>query len=70
MVIADSPAEPLLLPGSRVELLLQRGADGVFEIQSVTGMYYLTTGRVRALGLNPFAAAVDGQSEKQFTSAT
>src|SRR5256885_3297736 len=68
--IADSPGEPLLLPGTRVELFLQISSDGVAEIQSITGMYYLTDSRVKALDLNPFAGSVNGQSESEFAAAT
>jgi hypothetical protein len=76
--IADSPAEPLLLPGGRVELLLQNSPNGsangsvssALEIQSVSGMYYFTAGRARALELNPFAGEVDGLSEDQLAKAS
>lgn len=68
--IADSPGEPLLLPGTRVELFLQKSPDGVPEIQSITGMYYLGASGVKALDLNPFAASVDGQAESVFVAAT
>lgn len=70
VMIADSPGEPLLLPGTRVELFLQTATDGVLEIQSVTGFYYLSPSGVRALELNPFASSVNGLSESQFATAT
>ena len=70
ILIADSPGEPLLLPGNRVELLLQNTSDGVPVIQSVSGTYFLTSTGVRALQLNPFASAVNGLSEDALVAAT
>lgn len=70
IMIADSPGEPLLLPGTRFELFLERSSDGSLEIQSVTGMYYFTPNGVKALGSSPFASSVDGQSEVQFQAVT
>lgn len=70
VMIADSPGEPLLIPGTRVELFLQTATDGILEIQNVTGMYYLTGSGLRALELDPFAASVNGVSEAEFATMT
>jgi hypothetical protein len=70
VVIADSPGEPLILPGTRLELFLENAGGGPYQIQSVTGMYYLESGYVRPLALNPFAPSLTGLTEGAFLDAT
>jgi hypothetical protein len=66
--IVDAPNDPLLLPGERVVLLLNRisspGAD--FEVQSVTGHYRIASQAIIALEANPFRSLVHGESESAF----
>jgi hypothetical protein len=70
VVIADSPGEPLMLPGVRAELFLQASSDGMLRVQSVTGMYLLTASGVKALELNPFGSSVNGLPEDTFENQT
>jgi hypothetical protein len=68
MFIADAPAAPLLLPGDRVMVFLQHGAEGKLDIQAFSGLYHLESGRVASVRGNPFAAQIDGKSESAFIS--
>ncbi|HSP53995.1 MAG TPA: hypothetical protein VLS25_00275 [Dehalococcoidia bacterium] len=66
-----APNDPLMRPGTRALLFLQRdtGPD-VYHVQSYTGHYEITDGRVRALPLNDFAEAIDGKSETEALDLT
>jgi hypothetical protein len=68
VVIADSPGGPLLLPGTRAELLLMASPDGFLDVQESTGVYLFTSQGVKATGNNPFAASVDGKHEAALVS--
>lgn len=58
---------PVLLAGDRAILFLQRvGTSSVYDIQNSTGGYRIEAGKVRAVDLNPFRSAVNGQTEQEF----
>jgi hypothetical protein len=69
MFIADAMNAPLLLPGERAMVFLQRNRSGSLEIQSFTGLYRSNSGRVVSVRGNPFAARVDGTLERDFVAA-
>ncbi|MGH9268169.1 MAG: hypothetical protein ACRD0D_08320 [Acidimicrobiales bacterium] len=58
---------PLLLPGDRALVLLERGADypgHPYYVPGFTGQFSIdATGRAKAVNFNPFAAEVDGMPE-------
>jgi hypothetical protein len=65
--LAERANSPLLLPGDRAILLLRKEpGSAVYDVQSFTGMYRVISGKVSALLGNPFAYAVEGQSEDAF----
>jgi hypothetical protein len=67
--LAYADAAPLLLPGDRAILFLQRsGAPNVYEVQSYSGYYRTEGGTVGALPENPFAKEVQGLSETAFVA--
>ena len=68
IVIVDSYAAPLLLPGDSVFLLLQSYNQGLVQ-ETITGTYYVRAGQIQALQLNPFAGQENGLSTADFTTA-
>jgi len=70
VVIADHPNDPLMLPGTRAVLFLQKSSspDAEFSIQGFSGHYELKAGSVTVLGGNTFGAAIAGEPEATFVS--
>jgi hypothetical protein len=68
VIIADSYAAPLLLPGEVVFLFLKSFPQGVFQ-EPVTGTYYVRSGKIRALDQNPLAPKVNGLMSADFIAA-
>jgi hypothetical protein len=60
-------SDPLLLPGDEAILFLEGpDSDGIYSVQSYTGSYGITGGRLTALEGNPFAGQVDVLSVDAF----
>jgi hypothetical protein len=68
VLIVDAYAAPLLLPGESVFVLLQSYPEGLVQ-ETVTGTYYVRSGQIQALDLNPFASQVNGLSAADFVTA-
>lgn len=68
MYIADSPDAPLMLPGDQVVLLLRTAPTG-YEPEPFTGLYWVEPSGMRSVPGNPFAAAVNGRSRRDFEAA-
>lgn len=79
VVLLELRADPLLLPGDRVVLLVTR--DGatleqdagmpVFTVLTWTGQYYLNgDGTLRPIAENPFAREVAGKTVDEFAAAS
>lgn len=68
--IAEAASEPLLLPGDRAVLLLNRStvAPGEYEVEGFTGIYKLNSGKITSVPGNPFGADFDGQTELRFNN--
>lgn len=69
--LVDDLSAPLLLPGDRVVLLLEKTerSDGALAIQGFSGFYPSNGGRVRSIPGNPFSGQVDGKTEDELMSA-
>lgn len=68
MVIVDAMNSPMLLPGDTVFLFLELGPEGLYQ-ESFTGTYYVRSGMIQALPMNPFASLVNGKSAADFAAA-
>lgn len=67
IIIVDDPAEPLLLPGQSVVLLLQRQSDGSLTPEIYTGIFIVENGRLRFPGTgNVFGIQVNGLAQSDF----
>jgi hypothetical protein len=66
MTIADGVGEPLLLPGDRAVLMLQKLDATRYEIQNITGWNAVVSGLVHASNLSPFANTINGQTLATF----
>lgn len=66
--VADTPNEPIALPGHRIMVFLSKSHLGRWEIQSFSGWYALENGRVRSLKVNAFHDEVDGTAETDFVA--
>lgn len=66
ILVEEWPA-PLILPGDRLILFLKTQPDGMFAVESFTGMYYVhPDNTVAALGNNPFHTSIDRTSLTSF----
>lgn len=71
--LLQSPADPILFPGTEVVLFLTADSDeqGAFwSAWPTTSQYRVVDGAVQALAGNPFASDVDGVSPDAFMDAT
>lgn len=68
IIIVDADNAPLLLPDDSVFLFLDSTPQGL-EPLSYTGTYFVRSGHIQALELNPFASKVNGLTEGDFAAA-
>lgn len=66
VTVSEAPNEGLLVPGDRAILLLQRGSDGNYHIEHVTGWFQIVDGLVKANYFNDWRASVVGKTEAEF----
>lgn len=68
VLLAEGEASPILLPGDRAMLLLQRSADGAdFSVQAYSGQYRIdSSDKVSALPGNTFGRTVAGMNITDF----
>jgi len=66
--IAESDAGPMLLPGDEAVLMLQATPQGTFIIQSYTGWYRVSGGRVAPSSKSPFGGTLMDTSPDSFVS--
>jgi hypothetical protein len=64
--LAYAKEAPLLLPGDRAVLFLNRDTVGEYEPHAFTGVYNIVNGQVRALDGNPFKQVTEGLTEAAF----
>jgi hypothetical protein len=68
MIVSDSLAAPLMLPGDKVIAMLRQESAGAYQPEGFTGLYWSTDQGMRPIAGNPFAESIKFQSEAAFES--
>ena len=64
--LAYAEEAPVLLPGDRAILFLDRDVAGEYAPHAFTGVYNIVNGQVEALEGNPFGQIAEGLTESAF----